>query len=696
MEFEPNIIMSKIPDVRNSTYSRIPPPRSRMKNNFDSGNSFGVSCSNKVLDSALSAPNIDESNTKLFSEMTSGRGDNDYLGRTKSAEYTSTQTKKGRHINHLKGDFKYMKYKQDLNNLLPKFSVDCNEEVLAHNPKIIDLRNKLDEINKKKEKDVDKETKTLINDITQQLVDDESDDNGISGPYSLIMELQSGSFSHNPFSEDTAQSKGAAFFPNIFHSSDCASEYKSLESCGKDDIDNITDVTMKMPDEKLKDYHTEKFDARNRRRLSEPPSSINFRKATRGDVHSRTRNPKSLQYNNEGFPMAVNKRNLNRFTLEEKTMNEFEYYCEEANPSEPMNIANDSQNVSRYDLCLNLKHDFKGSGQLELTSPTTDSSTQRTNEDNSLDDSLGILTPDQMDDICLLENTFSPTVEGLPVLYADPTINKSTPDNSETPSTDKTDTNSAASTMFMDKDNISNENIDETITNQSIASCKSDSPNRFNCNMLENTFMQTIAEVSDTNDQSMSIQYEGRENTTNESYGDSHLETINISNITVEDELLPSVHSSILDPVSSVVDTTVNLDLPLDSKQYDIVNNASIIPRMDQTPSPEELPLDPTDVLSDSTVFNHSQVCSSTLLDSQTDSETKTDLIKSVETSKVSSSFITSITSITSLDGYQGDGEMSRPVSRGADQSPTRHREEIIPMEWQNIPVNRRDRKSVV
>ncbi|CAO1332035.1 unnamed protein product, partial [Diamesa serratosioi] len=59
--------------------------------------------------------------------------------------------------------------------------------------------------------------------------------------------------------------------------------------------------------------------------------------------------------------------------------------------------------------------------------------------------------------------------------------------------------------------------------------------------------------------------------------------------------------------------------------------------RIDQTPSPEELPLDP------------------------------------VATSKVSNSFITSITSITSLDtGYIGDGEMSRPASRGAaDQSPS-------------------------
>lgn len=36
---------------------------------------------------------------------------------------------------------------------------------------------------------------------------------------------------------------------------------------------------------------------------------------------------------------------------------------------------------------------------------------------------------------------------------------------------------------------------------------------------------------------------------------------------------------------------------------------------------------------------------------------------------------MTSVTSITSLDnGYQGDGEWSRPGSRGADHSPTNHR----------------------
>ncbi|XP_034669384.1 mucin-6 isoform X1 [Drosophila subobscura] len=82
--------------------------------------------------------------------------------------------------------------------------------------------------------------------------------------------------------------------------------------------------------------------------------------------------------------------------------------------------------------------------------------------------------------------------------------------------------------------------------------------------------------------------------------------------------------------------------------------------RMEQTPSPEELPLDPIEI--------------------------KTEIVKQVEAapqppqvctsagqSKLSNSFITSVTSVTSLDtGYQGDGEMSRPASRGAsDHSPS-------------------------
>uniref|UniRef100_A0A182F1S5 Uncharacterized protein n=1 Tax=Anopheles albimanus TaxID=7167 RepID=A0A182F1S5_ANOAL len=127
--------------------------------------------------------------------------------------------------------------------------------------------------------------------------------------------------------------------------------------------------------------------------------------------------------------------------------------------------------------------------------------------------------------------------------------------------------------------------------------------------------------------------------------------------------------------------------------------------RIDQTPSPEELPLDPvgvktdmTDILLPSELLLMSGSATGTGVGagtsgaggsgslagirgccppngevSQADSDPKTDqMTKSATSSKVSNSFITSITSITSLDtGYQGDGEMSRPASRGADHSPS-------------------------
>nr|CAH7737059.1 unnamed protein product [Callosobruchus chinensis] len=96
------------------------------------------------------------------------------------------------------------------------------------------------------------------------------------------------------------------------------------------------------------------------------------------------------------------------------------------------------------------------------------------------------------------------------------------------------------------------------------------------------------------------------------------------------------IDDHVLSNLTLITDTTVNLDE---------LNLA----RMEQTPSPEELPLDPTPVVE----------------------------ADKVDTTKVktNNNFITSITSITSLDtGYQGDGEMSRPASRGADSSPLTRR----------------------
>lgn len=86
--------------------------------------------------------------------------------------------------------------------------------------------------------------------------------------------------------------------------------------------------------------------------------------------------------------------------------------------------------------------------------------------------------------------------------------------------------------------------------------------------------------------------------------------------------------------------------------------------RIDQTPSPEELPLDPIEIKTYVSNTSNDLLVDQEQL-SQSDQMTKSNA------SKVPTSFITSVTSIASLDnGYQGDGEMSRPASRGGENSP--------------------------
>ncbi|XP_013098576.2 serine-rich adhesin for platelets [Stomoxys calcitrans] len=149
--------------------------------------------------------------------------------------------------------------------------------------------------------------------------------------------------------------------------------------------------------------------------------------------------------------------------------------------------------------------------------------------------------------------------------------------------------------------------------------------------------------------------------------------------------------------------TNNNLDMPLMLNVANSYNHKLAMHQMriDQTPSPEELPLDPVEVKTDinemvlqhqqhqyqlqqqhgqsqSTYANDEQhplqnQCNESLsLLSETE-PSKSESITKSSVSKISTSFITSVTSVTSLDtGYQGDGEMSRPASRGAcDHSPS-------------------------
>ncbi|KAJ8920030.1 hypothetical protein NQ315_011680 [Exocentrus adspersus] len=133
--------------------------------------------------------------------------------------------------------------------------------------------------------------------------------------------------------------------------------------------------------------------------------------------------------------------------------------------------------------------------------------------------------------------------------------------------------------------------------------------------------------------------------TNNKDLKEPEIQSPNLTSMT--DCSLGILDAQLISNITLRTDTTVNMELPLDSvdKSKDFK-----LTRLEQTPSPEELPLDPTPIV---------------------ESDSKTEPSKS----KTTNSFITSITSITSLDtGYQGDGEMSRPASRGPDQSPLTRR----------------------
>lgn len=490
-----------------------------------------------------------------------------------------------------KNDIKQSIFSKSYASLIPKMSLNL-EKVVEKNPRILDLREKLNEITRKQDRNVDKKTKALINDITQ-LVDKTDEDE--SGPYSLLFDLQ-------PNTSSSKQNMNSGVWCN-----------QKIEGSFRSDVSS---------ESSKKSY----FINKSAERL---PNVINF---------------------------------------EDKPMKEFEYSCEnELNYAvkKPFNTH------SRSDLCLQLKsHVYNRTFETNLS--PNDNSISRPNEENSLDDSLGILTPDQMDDICYLENAFSPTVEGLPS-FCDTNECKISPDNGDTPSTDKTESNSAAST-------IQNDGFEYA----SSKACP------FERSLAPIVSMEAIMRSEDltlpltniaapTNNHESICAQDTKPNNPVQSSKDEVKNEESVS-ILVDEDFMPSIHSSILEPVSSIAENA-NLEIPLDCKNIIITN------RIEQTPSPEDLPLDHSDINGE--ISTYSQFSASTLHDSQTYSDSKNDYTKSMETSKVSNSFITSITSITSLDGYQGDGEMSRPVSRGADHS-MEIREDAIEMDWQNVPVARR------
>lgn len=130
----------------------------------------------------------------------------------------------------------------------------------------------------------------------------------------------------------------------------------------------------------------------------------------------------------------------------------------------------------------------------------------------------------------------------------------------------------------------------------------------------------------------------------------TELNSPNLVDNTVNDLSLGILDETLLSNYALKSLKSVDLSLDMDMKTYT---------RSDQTPSPEELPLDPTPILI-TDPKSHAIVNNNNNNSNNTNSN---------------NSFVTSITSITSLDiGYQGDGEMSRPASRGADNSPLTRR----------------------
>ncbi|CAG4982151.1 unnamed protein product [Parnassius apollo] len=483
-------------------------------------------------------------------------------------------------------------------SIIPKMSINL-EKVVEQNPRILDLREKLNEITKKQDLKVDKRTKSFINDLTQQFSED--NESNESGPYSLLFDLQT---------DPTTSHK-------MVMGADTRKSHNDITSDNKpQSIKNITNPANK--------------------RIDRLPNVINF---------------------------------------DDKPMKEFEYSCEkEVTIPDKKTFSTHS----RSDLCLQLKSHIHQRPYETNLSPN-DNSISRNNEENSLDDSLGILTPDQMDDICYLENAFSPTVEGLPI-FCDSNDYKVSPDSGDTPSTDKTESNSAAST-------IQNETF-ESVSHKKTSSFGSSIVPIVSFKALEAQNKQDLKYDSNSinlYDKTFCVLLDSKTEFENcpESEKIDLYKSQELAQNLVDEEFMPSIHSSILEPASSIADTTVNLDIPLDTK----IGLRNAPNRIEQTPSPEDLPLDNSEANGE--ISTYSQFSASTLHDSQTFSDSKTDYTKSMETSKVSNSFITSITSITSLDGYQGDGEMSRPISRSADH-PMGPREDALDMDWQNVPVTRR------
>lgn len=277
-----------------------------------------------------------------------------------------------------------------------------------------------------------------------------------------------------------------------------------------------------------------------------------------------------------------------------------------------------------------------------------------------LDESLGILTPDQMKEFTHYNiNSKTPSSDDLKSLVASKLSDK-TISNSRTPSSENL--GSLPNDGFKQPKPLSSVSSEFTVQNSIVAR-----PDSIDLKPVADVFNKPkIVELPSPNivDQS----------------------TMDFSLGLIDEDMLASgTH------FSSNLETTTNFDLPLDPINLDgKLEDLKTIPRCDQTPSPEDLPLDPID-----TIDTKMDLLEPSSSNPSTDSDVKTDQSSKSTANTKTNSFITSITSITSLDtGYQGDGEMSRPASRGADHSPIAHKPSnpaVVNLHWQRAIVRRQD-----
>ncbi|XP_072380106.1 uncharacterized protein toc isoform X4 [Diabrotica undecimpunctata] len=281
-----------------------------------------------------------------------------------------------------------------------------------------------------------------------------------------------------------------------------------------------------------------------------------------------------------------------------------------------------------------------GKQDLNTTANFEDDSSKR--DSLEFDESLGILTPDEMCSQFLNSQLRSPSLEEY-----DKNINDYF---SSTNSNKKLDIDSPRddSLGLIDEKllNLSMNktkplNLDVTQIKDNKEDVQSPNLTDYSLGIIDEHVFGNL--TMKTNTVNMELPLDVEKSTLNRLEQTPSPEELPLDPTNLTDYSLGIIDEHALSNLTMKTDTTVNMELPLDAEK-------SALTRMEQTPSPEELPLDPTPIV---------------------ECDPKTEPSKS----KTSNSFINSITSITSLDtGYQGDGEMSRPASRGADNSPLTRR----------------------